>query len=116
MKYILPMLFLIALNGFAQAPDKKVQEFDAYVQKAQKEWNVPGLAVVVVKDGKVLLSKGYGVRELGTNDAVDSKTLFACASTTKAMTATCMGILVDEGKVSWDDPVVKHLPELQLYD
>jgi CubicO group peptidase (beta-lactamase class C family) len=106
-------------SSFAQAktsPDKKVQEFDAYVQKAVKEWEVPGLAVVVVKDGNVLLSKGYGVRELGKPDAVDSKTLFACASTTKAMTATCMGILVDEGKISWNDPVVKYLPEFQLYD
>ncbi|HZY82108.1 MAG TPA: serine hydrolase [Cyclobacteriaceae bacterium] len=116
MRRLLLLLVVLSAQAFAQAPDKKVQEFDAYVQKAQKEWNVPGLAVVVVKDGKVLLSKGYGVRELGTNDAVDSKTLFACASTTKAMTATCMGILVDEGKISWDDPVVKYLPEFQLYD
>lgn len=117
MKQSLILLFIcVSLAVFAQAPDKKVQEFDAYVQKAVKEWDVPGLAVVVVKNGNVLLSKGYGVRELGTNNAVDSKTLFACASTTKAMTATAMGILVDEGKVSWNDPVVKHLPEFQLYD
>lgn len=115
MKPIFILLF-VSITTFAQTPDKKVQEFDAYVQKAVKEWDVPGLAVVVVKNGNVLLSKGYGVRELGTTNAVDSKTLFACASTTKAMTATCMGILVDEGKVSWNDPVVKHLPEFQLYD
>jgi len=110
------LFLLIPVLALAQAPDKKVQEFDAYVQKAVKEWQVPGLAVVVVKNGNVLLSKGYGVRELGTTNNVDSKTLFACASTTKAMTAVCMGILVDEGKVSWNDPVVKHLPEFQLYD
>jgi CubicO group peptidase (beta-lactamase class C family) len=115
MRLVLPLL-LISFIAYSQTPDKKVQEFDAYVQKAMKEWDVPGLAVVVVKDGNVLLSKGYGVRELGTNNAVDSKTLFACASTTKAMTATCMGMLVDEGKVSWNDPVVKYLPEFQLYD
>lgn len=107
---------LLSLTAFAQIPEKKIQEFDAYVQKAIKEWEVPGLALVVVKDGKVVLSKGYGVRELGTSNAVDSKTLFACASTTKAMTATCMGILVDEGKISWNDPVIKYLPEFQLYD
>lgn len=114
------LLFLLApLSIFAQtkpAPDKRIAEFDAYVQKAYKEWDVPGLAVVVVKNGEVLLSKGYGVRELGKTDAVDSRTLFACASTTKAMTATCMGILVDEGKVNWNDPVIKYLPEFQLYD
>ncbi len=108
-----------ALAGFAQkAPpvDKKIQEFEAYIIKSQKEWQVPGLAVAVVKDGKVLLAKGYGVRELGKPDPVNAQTLFACASTTKAMTAACMGMLVDEGKVSWNDPVYKHLPEFQLYD
>ncbi|HMJ68715.1 MAG TPA: serine hydrolase [Cyclobacteriaceae bacterium] len=120
MRRLLLLLLSFSSVAFAQTKpqpvDKKVQELDAYIQKAQKEWDVPGMAVVVVKDGKVLLSKGYGVRELGTTNAVDSKTLFACASTTKAMTATCMGILVDEGKVSWNDPVIKHLPEFQLYD
>jgi CubicO group peptidase (beta-lactamase class C family) len=120
MKNLLLPLVIISSCAFAQTKtqpvDKKIQEFDAYVQKARKEWEVPGLAVVVVKDGNVLLSKGYGVRELGTTNAVDSKTLFACASTTKAMTAACMGILVDEGKISWNDPVLKHLPEFQLYD
>lgn len=112
-------LMLTAGEALAQKQptlDQKVKELDAYIQKAQKEWEVPGLAVAVVKDGKVLLSKGYGVRELGTSQSVDQHTLFACASTTKAMTATCMGILVDEGKVSWNDPVVKHLPEFLLYD
>jgi CubicO group peptidase (beta-lactamase class C family) len=96
--------------------DKKIQEYEAYIRKAQKNWEVPGLAVTVVKDGKVLLAKGYGVRELGTTNAVDAQTLFACASTTKAMVAACMGMLVDEGKVSWDDPVTSHLPDFLLYD
>lgn len=116
MKHFLFFLFLISIAASAQPPTKAIGQFDAYVQKAVKEWDVPGLAVVVVQNGNVLLSKGYGVRELGTTNAVDSKTLFACASTTKAMTATCMGMLVDEGKVSWNDPVVKYLPEFQLYD
>jgi CubicO group peptidase (beta-lactamase class C family) len=72
--------------------------------------------LTVVKDGKIIFKKGYGVRELGTTDQVNTQTLFACASTTKAMTATCMAMLVDEGKIKWDDPVIKHLPEFQLYD
>ncbi len=118
MKQTLLAAFVLAASCvFAQTkPDKRVQELDAYIQKAQKEWSVPGLAVVVVKDGSVLLSKGYGVRELGKSDPVDAKTLFACASTTKAMTATLMGMLVDEGKIDWNDPVVNYLPEFQLYD
>ena len=113
------LIVLVSQLTFAQKAvplDVKVKEFDAYILKAQKEWDVPGLAVAVVKDGKVILSKGYGLKELGTTNTVDSKTLFQCASTTKAMTATCMGILVDEGKVKWNDPVVKHFPEFLLYD
>ncbi|MEJ0032108.1 MAG: serine hydrolase [Bacteroidota bacterium] len=115
MKRIL-FLLLISFTAYSQPGLKSAAVFDAYVQKAVKEWDVPGLAVVVVQNGQVLLSKGYGVRELGKSDAIDSKTLFACASTTKAMTAACMGMLVDEGKVNWNDRVVEYLPEFQLYD
>ena len=112
------LLTLTAFTGFAQKPisTKQIQEFDAYVEAARKQWDVPGMAITVVKDNKVIFKKGYGVRELGKPDAVDTQTLFACASTTKAMTVTLMGMLVDEGKLSWNDPVSKYLPELQLYD
>ncbi len=93
-----------------------VASFDAYVQKSIKEWEVPGMAIVVVKDNKIVFKKAYGTKELGTNQLVDNQTLFICASTTKAMTAACLGILVDEGKLNWDDPVIKYLPDFQLYD
>lgn len=121
MKNITLKLFLfIFILGFQQAVAQDntalVKEFDAYIEKAKAEWQVPGLSVAVVKDGKVLLSKGYGVRELGKQDLVNGQTLFACASTTKAMTAACMAILVDEGKIKWDDLVITYLPEFQLYD
>lgn len=111
-------LTLIVLTGFAQKPvsTKQIQEFDAYVEAARKQWGVPGMAITVVKDNKILFKKGYGVRELGKPDPVDTQTLFACASTTKAMTVTLLGMLVDEGRLSWNDPVSKYLPELQLYD
>ncbi len=69
---------------------------DAYAAKAAKDWKVPGLAMAVVKDGKMVLSKGYGVRELGRSEPVDEHTLFAIGSTTKAMTAALVGMLVDE--------------------
>lgn len=90
--------------------------FDAYVQKAIKDWHIPGLAIVVVKNNEVVFKKTYGVKSLETNAPVDNETYFACASTTKAMTATAMGILVDQGKVNWDDPVIKYLPNFHLYE
>ena len=86
------------------------------VAKAVQDWRAPGLAVAVVKDGEVVFSKGYGVRELGKPATVDAHTLFAIGSTTKAMTAALVGMLVDEKKLAWDDPVTKHLPWFQLSD
>ena len=115
--FFILVLFPASLFGQTNLPyAKQIQEFDRYVENARKEWLVPGLAVAVVKDNLVIFKKGYGFTGLGTRDAVDTQTLFPCASTTKAMTAVCMGMLVDEGKVKWNDPVVIHLPEFQLYD
>lgn len=116
-KTILSLLILAcSLTLVAQSYTKQVKEFDAYIQKGMKDWEIPGMAVVVVKDNKILLKKGYGVKELGNSDPVDINTLFVMASTTKAITAVGMGILVDEGKVKWSDRVIDHLPELHLYD
>lgn len=81
-----------------------------------KRFEVPGIGVAVVKDGRTVFAKGYGVRKLGMGDRVDEHTLFGIASNTKAFTAAALGILVDEGKVKWDDPVQKHLPAFQLHD
>lgn len=106
----------IAKLLIAQPLANQLKEFDAYIEKSKAEWQVPGLGVAVVKDGRVIFKKGYGLRELGTNNLVDTQTIFACASTTKAMTAVCMGMLVDEGKLNWNDAVTKHLPEFRLYD
>ncbi len=91
-------------------------DLDAYVARAMKEFEVPGVAVAIVKDGKVALVKGYGARELGKPAPVDEHTLFGVASNTKAFTAAALAILVDEGKIGWDDPVTKHLPGFQMYD
>lgn len=90
--------------------------FDAYVVKVVREWRTPGLAIAIVKDGEVAYSKGYGVREIGKDQPVDTHTLFAIGSTTKAMTAALVGMLVDERKVKWDDPVVKYLRWFQIKD
>jgi CubicO group peptidase (beta-lactamase class C family) len=116
MKKIFLLLLLNANIGFGQDLTKQLKEFDTYVENARKEWQVPGLAVAVVKDGKIIFKKGYGVREIGTTNLVDTQTIFGCGSTTKAMTAVCMGLLVDEGKVNWNDPVAKYLPDFKLYD
>jgi CubicO group peptidase (beta-lactamase class C family) len=90
--------------------------FDPYVKKGIEDWRIPGLAIAVIKDGEVVHAKGYGARELGTPDRVDEHTLFAVGSTTKAMTAALIGMLVDEKKVAWDDPVIKHIPWFQMKD
>jgi len=81
-----------------------------------KTFEVPGLAVAVVKDGQVVLAKGYGVRRLGEPAPVDARTLFGIASNTKAFTATALGLLVEEGKIEWDGPVTRYLPWFQMWD
>src|SRR5215510_435471 len=108
------LILLASAQGLAQT--EPPPDLDAYVARALKEFEVPGLAVAVVKDGKVALVKGYGVRKLGEPAPVDEQTLFGIASNTKAFTAAALAILVDEGKISWDDPVTKHLPGFQMYD
>lgn len=110
------LAFLLAGAGFINAQSAKSDDLDAYISKAVKDWNVPGLAISVVKDGQVVFAKGYGVRELGQPELVNEHTLFAIGSTTKALTAAALGMLVDEKKIRWDDPVTKYLPDFQLYD
>jgi CubicO group peptidase (beta-lactamase class C family) len=89
---------------------------DADVARAMKLFDVPGIAIAVVKDGKVVAARGFGVRKLGAPDKVDARTLFEVASNSKAFTAAALAMLVDEGKLAWDDPVTKHLPDFQMYD
>jgi CubicO group peptidase (beta-lactamase class C family) len=110
----LAMVLLLVPSALAQPA--ALAGFDESVAKAVQDWHVPGLAVAVVKDGAVVFSKGYGFRELGKPAVVDTHTLFAIGSTTKAMTAALIGMLVDEKKLAWDDAVVKHLPWFQLSD
>ena len=94
----------------------KIRELDAYFAKAAKDWNVPGLAIGIVHKGQLIFAKGYGVRDARTKEPVDTQTTFAIASTTKALTSAALGMLVDEGKVRWDDPVTKYLPSFEMFD
>lgn len=102
--------------GYGQTQDEIIQKLDTYIEQARQQWEVPGLSVAVVKNGEIILSKGYGVKSLDAAKPVDENTIFSIGSTTKAMVAVAMGILVDEGKVSWNDKVIEHLPGFQLYD
>ena len=91
-------------------------DLDAHVQAVMKAFDVPGLALAIVKDDAVVVAKGYGVRRMGEPSPVDGKTLFGIASNTKVFTSTALGLLVEQGKLQWDAPVVNYLPWFQLYD
>lgn len=112
------ILFVVALH-FAKAQDVPSfikDSLDNYVQKALQDWKIPGVAVCIVKDGKVVLMKGYGVKEVGTNNKVDENTLFMIGSNTKAFTATALAMLQADKKLSLDDKVQKWLPDFKMYD
>jgi CubicO group peptidase (beta-lactamase class C family) len=89
---------------------------DAFVGRVMQRYDVPGIALTIVKDGHVVVARGYGVRELGKPAPVDSETTFGIASNTKAFTATAIGMLVEEGKLQWDAPVTRYLPAFALSD
>ena len=114
----LRLLLLFACLGLAsaRAQQRPLAGLDAYVAKAMGDWRVPGLAIVIVKDDSVIFIKGYGVRELGKPDPVTVHTRFGNMSTTKAFTAMLVAMLADSGRVAFDDPVQKYLPQLQFAD
>ena len=91
-------------------------DLDPWVARAMQTFEVPGLGLAIVKDDAAVLAKGYGVRKLGEPTPVDARTLFGIASNTKAFTATALGLLVEEGKVEWDAPVVRYLPAFAMWD
>ncbi len=119
LRLVTPLLLASALAlvpHAARAQTGALAGLDAYIASAMRDWQVPGLAIAVVKADSVIFARGYGVRELGKPGAVDENTLFNIASTSKAFTVAALGMLVDEGKLSWDDPVIRHLPEFSLQD
>jgi CubicO group peptidase (beta-lactamase class C family) len=110
------LLLVFPVFVFAQSIDEKLKEIDAYAEKTRADWNVPGMAIAIVKDDKIVFAKGYGVRQLNKSEKVDENTLFAIASNSKAFTTASLAILVDEKKLGWDDKVVQYLPEFQMYN
>jgi CubicO group peptidase (beta-lactamase class C family) len=124
---LLQRLFLVSvivvLSQLLSTPFIKAQAksgippgLDKYIEKVLQTFDVPGMSVAIVKDGKIMLAKGYGTKMIGTKDPVDGNTLFAIASNSKAFTATALAMLVEEGKLKWDDPVVDHLPWFKMAD
>ena len=115
---------LAAAPGAAPRPGDQRQRadsavppgIDATAAKIMEAFEVPGLALAIVKDGRVALAKGYGVRKLGEPTPVDARTLFGIASNSKVFTATALGLLVEEGRIDWDAPVVDYLPWFMMYD
>lgn len=117
MKKILFTFIILSSSIFSnQAQTITSAEIDALVERTLKTFDVPGIAVAVIKDDKVIHAKGYGVRSLKTQQKVDENTLFGVASNSKAYTAAALGMLVDEKKIKWDTKVTDIIPEFKLYN
>lgn len=113
LKILLVLTILVTSYSYPQISSKII---DKLVKEAMETFNVVGVAVGIVKDGKVIHNKGYGIKSIETNEPVNEHTNFAIASNTKAFTTAALSILVDEGKLSWDDKVVDHIPEFKMYN
>ncbi len=113
--YFSTVLVLVFSTTLLQA-QVNYKKLDAYFKQARQDWEVPGYAIAIVKDGKVVYAKGYGVLEAGKKQIVDENTLFAIASNTKAFISASLAHLVWEGKITWNDKVVSFLPYFALYD
>jgi CubicO group peptidase (beta-lactamase class C family) len=122
------LVVLLALPGLAQAIEQNVSpvtsetgqkarpEFDRYIEMSMKAVGIPGLAVAVVKDDKIIYAKGYGTRNVSKQESVTPETIFGIGSVTKSFTATSLAMLVDEGKVGWDVPVKEYVHWFETYD
>lgn len=110
---VLSLLFLFSASSHAQLD---TVAFRTYLKSVYEDFDLPSMAVAVVKDGDVIISEGYGKKSKTDPSAPDDQTLYAIASLSKAFTAASVAILVEEGKLDWKDPVVKHLPWFKLHD
>lgn len=110
------LLLISCLPAFSQTPSFITDSLDQYIETGMKDWQVPGLSVVVVKDGKVVVMKGYGVRDISGKQPVNENTLFMIASNTKLFTGTALALLDYHGKISLNDRITKYFPAYRLYD
>ena len=116
LKYLFAFCLLAGSGVQAQQPTFLNDSLDAYIERGMKLWEIPGLAITIVKDGKTIWMKGYGVREAGKHGEVDENTLFIIASNSKLFTGTALAKLDHEQKLSLNDRVVRHLPWFRMYD
>ncbi len=112
------VLILLSLHqpGSTQQPEFIANRLDGFIEIGLKDWNIPGLAIVIVKDGKVVLQEGYGVRDINSKDPVDEHTLFMIASNSKLFTGTALAQLEYRKKLSLNDRITRYFPEYKLYD
>ncbi|MGF7151175.1 CubicO group peptidase (beta-lactamase class C family) [Sphingomonas zeicaulis] len=109
---LLPLLCALAMPARGEPP----ADLDTMVETLRQKIGAPGVSIAVVEKGKTTVARGWGVRKIGEKAPIDGQTLFQTGSTGKAMTAAALAILVDEGKIAWDDPVIKHIPWFRMYD
>ncbi len=102
--------------GETSLPDAPPDNLSTFIEEGLEQWDIPGMAVAVIHKDSVVFAEGFGVRKLGEPDPVDEHTLFGVASISKSFTAAALGLLVEEGRIDWDDPIVDYLPDFQLYD
>src|SRR5690348_17951749 len=112
---LLLLCFCSPIYLFAQTPSFIKDSLDKYINEGLKDWDLPGLAIVVVKDGKVVVMKGYGYRDIDKKTKVDENTLFMIASNTKLFTGTVLAKLNYEKKISLDDKITNYFPDYKLY-
>lgn len=112
----LTILFLLSLSTMAHSQGLPEKDLDNLVEKTMKSFNVPGIALGIIKDGKAIHLKGYGERSINSKKPVDNQTAFAIASNSKAFTAFALGMLMDEGKLTWDSKVTDFIPEFKMHD
>lgn len=113
---VVAALVTLACSGAVAAAVPGLQGLDSYIERTSEHWKGVGVAVAVVQGEQIIYARGFGVRELGDDAKVDADTLFQVGSTTKGFTTTALGMLVDEGKLAWDDAAIDHFPGFQLYD
>ncbi len=113
-KILILLLFFYSITFGQNNSESAPPDLNAYVNQVLKTFDVPGVSIAIVKDRKTILTKGYGIKKMGAKDLVDEHTLFGIASNSKAFTATALAILVEEGKIKWNDPVINYLPWFRL--
>ncbi|MBD8017741.1 serine hydrolase [Kaistella pullorum] len=112
-RHLSALLLMFSVFALAQIDEKKLDEL---IQNTLKTFDVPGMSVGIIKDGKTVYAKGFGVASLNTKAKMDENTLVGIASNSKGFTGTALAMLADEGKLSFDDKVIKHIPEFRMYD